>query len=170
MSGNIPTDGIVQASDNLAQAVAWHLFGECRGYSDGPPMPVNEALAAYRAARSAPEPATKGITHCANCGSDWLDNGINPAWCPYCKQPGEPRVCSYEQVDGSDLHLTGCGHEFYLQAGLELYDFCPHCGAPVETQPETKEARQDCYGAALAPISESDGAIYSAGSRGEKQV
>lgn len=27
----------------------------------------------------------KGITHCENCGCDWLDNGLNPVGCPYCK-------------------------------------------------------------------------------------
>ena len=32
----------------------------------------------------APHPA---ITHCENCGCDWLDNGLNPIGCPYCKQP-----------------------------------------------------------------------------------
>ena len=26
------------------------------------------------------------ITHCDNCGCDWLDNGLNPIGCPYCKQ------------------------------------------------------------------------------------
>jgi|SRR5690606_2141417 len=25
------------------------------------------------------------ITHCDNCGCDWLDNGLNPIGCPYCK-------------------------------------------------------------------------------------
>ena len=25
------------------------------------------------------------ITHCDNCGCDWLDNGLNPAECPYCE-------------------------------------------------------------------------------------
>ena len=29
-----------------------------------------------------PHPA---ITHCGNCGCDWLDNGLNPVGCPYCK-------------------------------------------------------------------------------------
>ena len=24
-------------------------------------------------------------THCYNCGCDWLDNGLNPVGCPYCK-------------------------------------------------------------------------------------
>lgn len=25
------------------------------------------------------------ITHCDNCGCDWLDNGLNPVGCPYCE-------------------------------------------------------------------------------------
>jgi len=25
------------------------------------------------------------ITFCDNCGCDWLDNGLNPVGCPYCK-------------------------------------------------------------------------------------
>ena len=29
-----------------------------------------------------PHPA---ITHCDNCGCDWLDNGLNPVGCPYCE-------------------------------------------------------------------------------------
>ena len=28
-------------------------------------------------------PATS--VHCDNCGCDWLDNGLNPVGCPYCK-------------------------------------------------------------------------------------
>lgn len=30
--------------------------------------------------------AHPAITHCDNCGCDWLDNGLNPVGCPYCKQ------------------------------------------------------------------------------------
>lgn len=30
--------------------------------------------------------AHPAITHCDNCGCDWLDNGLNPIGCPYCKQ------------------------------------------------------------------------------------
>ena len=26
------------------------------------------------------------ITHCDNCGCDWLDNGLNPVGCPYCEK------------------------------------------------------------------------------------
>lgn len=28
-------------------------------------------------------------THCDNCGCDWLDNGLNPIGCPYCKLSAE---------------------------------------------------------------------------------
>ncbi len=27
----------------------------------------------------------KGATHCDDCGLTWLDDGLNPLWCPYCK-------------------------------------------------------------------------------------
>lgn len=30
-------------------------------------------------------PANPTIVHCDNCGCDWVDNGINPIGCPYCK-------------------------------------------------------------------------------------
>lgn len=29
--------------------------------------------------------AHPAITHCDNCGCDWLDNGLNPIGCPYCE-------------------------------------------------------------------------------------
>ena len=25
------------------------------------------------------------IIHCHGCGCDWIDNGLNPVGCPYCK-------------------------------------------------------------------------------------
>ncbi|MCA3182394.1 MAG: hypothetical protein INH13_02015 [Cupriavidus sp.] len=39
--------------------------------------------------RKKPHPA---ITHCDNCGCDWLDNGLNPVGCPYCKQSAEAKA------------------------------------------------------------------------------
>lgn len=33
--------------------------------------------------------AHPAITHCDDCGCDWLDNGLNPVGCPYCKQSSE---------------------------------------------------------------------------------
>ncbi len=35
---------------------------------------------------AAPVPAKhKGATHCNDCGMTWLDDGLNPLGCPYCK-------------------------------------------------------------------------------------
>jgi len=36
--------------------------------------------------------AHPAITHCANCGCDWIDNGLNPIGCPYCKLSAETEV------------------------------------------------------------------------------
>jgi hypothetical protein len=58
---------------------------------------------------------------------------------PRAAQPpaAEQQSCIYELSDGP--FLTGCGHEFYLDAGQSLFDFCPHCGRPIEeVTPETK--------------------------------
>jgi hypothetical protein len=27
----------------------------------------------------------EGREHCDTCGLTWLDDGLNPAWCPYCR-------------------------------------------------------------------------------------
>ena len=49
--------------------------------------------------------AHPAITHCDNCGCDWLDNGLNPVGCPYCKQPA-----SVDEVKEPDLwRCTVCG-------------------------------------------------------------
>lgn len=37
-------------------------------------------------------PAHKGATHCENCGCTWLDDGLNPVGCPYCKKEQELTV------------------------------------------------------------------------------
>lgn len=29
------------------------------------------------------------IIHCEGCGCDWVDNGLNPVGCPYCKLSAE---------------------------------------------------------------------------------
>lgn len=36
------------------------------------------------------------ITHCDNCGCDWLDNGLNPIGCPYCKLSAETEALRAE--------------------------------------------------------------------------
>lgn len=41
--------------------------------------------------------------NCDNCGCDWLDNGLNPIGCPYCKQnslrKALSRILEYEAPD-----------------------------------------------------------------------
>lgn len=43
---------------------------------------LEELQAEVERLRRGPHPA---ITHCDDCGCDWLDNGLNPIGCPYCK-------------------------------------------------------------------------------------
>lgn len=33
----------------------------------------------------------KGATHCDNCGCTWLDDGLNPIGCPYCKNEAQAK-------------------------------------------------------------------------------
>jgi hypothetical protein len=33
----------------------------------------------------------KGATHCSDCGLTWLDDGLNPLGCPYCKTHASER-------------------------------------------------------------------------------
>jgi len=42
-------------------------------------------------------------------------------------------VCVYtHEPDDTLTFETGCGEQFRLDAMLELYDFCPYCGKPIE--------------------------------------
>jgi len=52
---------------------------------------LREEVERLRADRGSREQQTahSAITHCGNCGCDWLDNGLNPVGCPYCKQSAE---------------------------------------------------------------------------------
>lgn len=67
--------------------------------------------------------AHPAITHCDNCGCDWLDNGLNPIGCPYCKQPA---VCRCVDCQGDEP-----GHD-------------PHCPWMRELHTEQKSA-PDAY-------------------------
>jgi hypothetical protein len=55
-----------------------------------------------------PVPAPhKGATHCDDCGLTWLDDGLNPLGCPYCKDTvPAPAV---QLVDGSDDYYDYLG-------------------------------------------------------------
>ena len=65
---------------------------------------------------AAPVPAPhKGATHCDDCGLTWLDDGLNPLWCPYCKVsapapavPAEWREVIAELSADLTAHLDAC--------------------------------------------------------------
>jgi len=75
-----------------------------------------ELLTKLTAVYAAPVPAPhKGATHCDDCGLTWLDDGLNPLGCPYCKVsapapavPAEWREAMQEAHDTfqryADLH------------------------------------------------------------------
>lgn len=48
-------------------------------------QPTEEKMRAYLEAALPYLAPAAGSTHCDNCGCDWLDNGLNPVGCPYCK-------------------------------------------------------------------------------------
>lgn len=78
-------DELAEAARLLGATQAKRLFG-C--YSDEDrrfELAMRESMAKHRTAlrELLAHPA---ITHCDNCGCDWLDNGLNPIGCPYCKQ------------------------------------------------------------------------------------
>lgn len=47
---------------------------------------VADAMLKARLSAAQQPAAHPAITHCDKCGCDWLDNGLNPVGCPYCKQ------------------------------------------------------------------------------------
>ena len=60
-----------------------HLIAACDPDTIRDLLAERDALAAeVERLRRGPHPA---ITHCDNCGCDWLDNGLNHVGCPYCE-------------------------------------------------------------------------------------
>lgn len=61
---------------------------------------LEELAAEIEALREEVERLRRGdhpaITHCDNCGCDWLDNGLNPIGCPYCKLSAETEALRAE--------------------------------------------------------------------------
>ena len=57
--------------------------------------PTQRALPLYT--DPVPTATNPAITHCDNCGCDWLDNGLNPVGCPYCKQPADAKILVAER-------------------------------------------------------------------------
>ena len=73
-------EGRYGAIDNEADA---RLIVACDPGTIRELLDERDALAAeVERLRRGPHPA---ITHCDRCGCDWIDNGLNPVGCPYCK-------------------------------------------------------------------------------------
>lgn len=54
---------------------------------------------------AAPVPVPhKGATHCGDCGLTWLDDGLNPLGCPYCKVSA-PAPAEWRRVIDAALGL-----------------------------------------------------------------
>ena len=50
----------------------------------------------------------KGATHCDDCGLTWLDDGLNPLGCPYCKSTAPaPAVPTDEQIHAAYRNALG---------------------------------------------------------------
>ena len=59
---------------------------------------------------AAPVPAPhKGATHCDDCGLTWLDDGLNPLGCPYCKNHASERNARrYLALRKVGVQVPGC--------------------------------------------------------------
>lgn len=88
------TERAEAAEAELAKArkqkpVRWHVRGNY--FHDGDAAILFASMNAVHGAKveqlyAAPVPAPhKGATHCDDCGLTWLDDGLNPLGCPYCK-------------------------------------------------------------------------------------
>lgn len=102
---------------NKVEQRAWELLeAEC-GKSLSFNVPTHAALRAIITALSQQSTAHLAITHCDNCGCDWLDNGLNPIGCPYCKKPDTVSMgdCT---TNGADVwcngHIVATAHGFTL--------------------------------------------------------
>jgi len=81
---------------------------------------------------AAPVPAPhKGATHCDDCGLTWLDDGLNPLWCPYCKDPvhaaavlDEPLLCDTCGAQCDDPWHYSKDNQRHLHACDDCYESC----------------------------------------------
>lgn len=93
------------------QPVAWMVYtqdGQSCYVTDNPAdvLPNQRALPLY--AEPFPTATHPAITHCNNCGCDWLDNGLNPVGCPYCKQPADDEVVFIDGVGAGRSSIKSC--------------------------------------------------------------
>lgn len=77
---------------------------------------LRDRMESALAQKSTAHPA---ITFCDNCGCDWLDNGLNPVECPYCKWTAlktenerlrEVLKDTDDELDWLDKDMDKCDH------------------------------------------------------------
>lgn len=91
----------------------WRSIDSCQEFYSWDDCDKDDYNAAHHTARrklyTAQPAAAKGSTHCANCGCDWLDNGLNPIGCPYCKVSGNKfNTCLSSLVRQVALMMDDC--------------------------------------------------------------
>lgn len=96
-------------------------------------IPPNESRidrAYYDGARQAAAMAHQSL----KAMDDWISAGCGGRYPAEPAPPSAPATCVYTYEPGDTLNYdTGCGHQFRLDSELELYEFCPYCGKPVES-------------------------------------
>ena len=101
------TERAEAAEAELAQqkSVAW-MDAEGDTYKEEPPenwCPPHVPLYASFA-----HTMHKGATHCDDCGLTWLDDGLNPLGCPYCKNHASERNARrYLALRKGGVHVPG---------------------------------------------------------------
>jgi len=91
-----------------------------------------ELLTKLTAVYAAPVPAPhKGATHCDDCGLTWLDDGLNPLGCPYCKVSvhaaavlDEPLLCDTCGAQCDDPWHYSKDNQRHLHACDDCYESC----------------------------------------------
>ena len=78
--------------------------------------------------------AHPAITHCDNCGCDWLDNGLNPVGCPYCKLSAETKALreSLAVPKVRYSHCVECGEPMPEARQVHGFDNCVDCAEAAE--------------------------------------
>lgn len=117
------TERAESAEAELAQArqqkpVRWHVRGNY--FHDGDAAILFASMNSVHGAKveqlyAAPVPVPhKGATHCDDCGLTWLDDGLNPLGCPYCKDtvpaPAVPTntIPEGDDFNGTTPHMIRC--------------------------------------------------------------
>lgn len=100
------------------------------------------------------------ITHCDNCGCDWLDNGLNPICCPYCKLTTQSAEIEALRAEVSELRAARIA---YASEFPEAKDGGPDTGN-IHTNIRSLKARAERLAEAVvrADLQIGDGHIEAA--------